>query len=118
MKVYISSHDKQYAADAAQDFRNNGCEVVSTWHDETGLAASTYDTRWWQQRLTENLEKIKTADRLVLLSGPDKYPGGKFVEAALAFANGIPVYCVGRAENGLVAGLVTAIVTHHSELCR
>lgn len=39
---------------------------------------------------------------LVLLAGPDKYTGGKFVEAGFALGRGFDVVVVGRIENGML----------------
>lgn len=49
-----------------------------------------------------DLEDIKGSDALILLAGPEKYSGGKFVEAGYAMGKGKPVVIVGRRENMLL----------------
>jgi len=45
---------------------------------------------------------VLAADALILLAGPDKYSGGKFVEAGIAIGAGKRVIVIGRRENMLL----------------
>src|SRR5262249_55092997 len=88
--VYISSHNLEEAEALAEKIRAAGHVVVSTWH------AEVYDPQWAMSPAARdgsavNLALIEhRADVLVLQSGPDKYPGGKFVEAGFAMGKGCP----------------------------
>lgn len=47
----------------------------------------------------ENFNDIRWSDALVLIAGPEKYSGGKFIEAGYAFGLGECVLILGRREN-------------------
>jgi hypothetical protein len=51
---------------------------------------------------TEDVIDVINCDSLVLVSGPDKYLGGKFVEAGIAIGLGKRVIIIGRRENMLL----------------
>ena len=48
------------------------------------------------------LPPLAGAAQLVLVAGPDRYPGGKFVEAGIAMGLGKPVVVLGHRENMLL----------------
>lgn len=103
-KIYISSHDAPEAERLAAKLRDAGHTVVSTWHLDHSPKVSASDGAWWSERREDNHDQIAEADNLVLMSGPDKYSGGKFFEAGIAHASGIPVVVLGHYENGMVSG--------------
>lgn len=106
-KVYVSSHDKVLAEKTAIRLRELGHTVVSTWHDEVSINGSKGPPPgdpWWYGRVIDNTLKINDADALLLIAGPDKYTGGKFVEYGIAAAFGKTLYILGgRFENGMVS---------------
>lgn len=109
MKYYISSHDLPAAKQLKGQLEEAGHTVVSEWHERPGgiVAVDVHDpgsSDTWTDRWTDNTRNIEAADALVLIAGPQKYPGGKFVEAGYAYKAGKPIIVLGRAENGMVLG--------------
>lgn len=99
MKIYIAAHDPRLAEAFAAE--NSDHEFTSRWHKKPFYPTDhhTLDERF--EIAIEDFNDIKRAEALVLISGPGKYPGGKFVEAGIAYGLGMPVYFVGRRENML-----------------
>lgn len=109
MRIYISCHHPDPANELAAALTVAGHEIASTWHTDTAPRPDRDDANAWAQKANDNFEQIAGADALVLIAGPDKYPGGKFVEAGYAIGLGKEVYTVGRVENGI---LYCAAVEH------
>ena len=106
MKVYISAHSPDVAEEAALFINNNNdnpdihFHVVSTWHSKPRIKKDEQCTDWeMTEKVTVNFCEIEKCDVLVLIAGPYKYTGGKFVEAGYALGLGQPVVVVGRREN-------------------
>lgn len=100
MKVYIACHSKELAQSVAKDICANH-QIVSRWHEK---AFHPTDFHSLDERYTiaiEDFNDIKRADALLLVAGPEKYSGGKFVEAGIAYGMNKPVYVLGRFENML-----------------
>ena len=100
IQVYISSHDRDGAEALAAILEAEGdIEVVSTWHDAPmgRTADKTVEER--VAIAQRNYEQIARAQVLVFQSGPDRYPGGKAVEAGIALGEGLEIVVVGRREN-------------------
>jgi hypothetical protein len=102
MKIYVSSHSKAEAVSLADRLTAAGHTVTSRWvrdttGNTTGLSADAKTLK-----ASQNYQDIEASDALVLISGPDLYPGGKFVEAGYAFALDRTVFVVGRLENLLL----------------
>lgn len=103
MKVYIASHDKALAQHAAKLVGVAGHEVVSRWHWEDEFKPTAeYPEGQRRQIAVMDHDDVCRCDALILLSGPEKYSGGKFVEAGTARGLGRPVIVVGRRENMLL----------------
>lgn len=100
MKIYIASHSKELANAFASNLPA-GFAITSRWHSKEFLPTDHHSLGDRFEIAIEDANDIKRADALVLLSGPDKYSGGKFVEAGIAYGMGKPVYFVGRRENML-----------------
>ena len=101
MKVYVACHCKEEAAKAASSLRAEGFEVVSTWHEMHRAFLPTAEHSE-DQRTTiarEDTDEVRLSDALLLIAGPEKYSGGKFVEAGIAIGLGTPVVVLGRREN-------------------
>lgn len=99
MKIYIACHSRELAQEFAASLK--GHEVTSRWHGKEFLPTGDHTVAERHAIAIEDLNDIKRADALVLIAGPDKYSGGKFVEAGIAYGMGKPVYVVGRFENML-----------------
>jgi len=101
MKIYIAAHDKELAEHKARELISKGYEVVSAWHSKEFLTTESYTVEERFDIAIEDLNDIKLADCVLLLSGPDRYSGGKFVEAGIAYGMNKPVFFCGRRENML-----------------
>lgn len=102
MRIYIASHSRELAEEAAAVFERKAYVVASRWHRKEFLPTEAHTE---QERIViaqEDYDDIASSDALILLSGPDKYSGGKFVEAGIAIGMGKPVTVVGRRENMLL----------------
>lgn len=102
MKVYVASHDRWNAHAAAGRLIDAKIDVTSRWHTKEFLPSSDHTESERADIATEDYDDITIADALVLLSGPDKYSGGKFVEAGIAIGQNKPVFVIGRRENMLM----------------
>lgn len=102
MKIYLAGDKKDRALDVHR-YLSESCgddiEFTSTWHhsEYKRTADLTED-----ERITlayDNLQKVRQADVLILVAGPEKVPGGKFVETGYALALGKQVVVIGLFEN-------------------
>jgi hypothetical protein len=60
---------------------------------------------------------VMSCDVLVLIAGPDRYSGGKFVEAGIAIGAGKRVIVMGRRENMLLWNPDIDAVDTPDEVC-
>lgn len=102
MKIYVASHDRWSALHIAGVLSEKGHAITSRWVHQTFSATETYAEADRQRIAREDMEDVLAADMLVLVAGPDKYPGGKFVEAGIALGAGKRVVVIGRRENMLL----------------
>jgi nucleoside 2-deoxyribosyltransferase len=103
MRIYVACHNPVLAESMAQKLRERGHTITSRWHDgRPFLTTDQHTLKERQQIAEEDLADVSEADALVLIAGPDKYSGGKFVEAGFALGIGLPVYVSGRRENMLL----------------
>jgi nucleoside 2-deoxyribosyltransferase len=100
-RVYIASHSKEEANLLAPKLERQGFEVVSTWHTKEFWPTEDHTLKERFMIAEEDLAEVKDSDCLVLISGPDKYSGGKFIEAGIAYGMGKRVFVYGRRENML-----------------
>lgn len=103
MKVYVACHNPDLAEGIANKLRKRGWEITSRWHDGRPFKPTEEHTH--QERMDiamMDVDGVTAADAVVLIAGPEKYSGGKFVEAGIAIGQGKPVYVVGRRENMLL----------------
>lgn len=101
-KVYVASHCRWAAEHVAHVLSAEGYEITSRWHGKPFHPTEDHPVRERQLLATEDLEDVTEADALVLVAGPQKYSGGKFVEAGIAIGQGKKVVVVGRRENMLL----------------
>lgn len=102
MKIYVASHDRWAACHAASVLRGKGHEIMSRWHEKEFLATEAHTEFERALIAKEDVDDVTASDTLVLISGPDKYSGGKFVEAGIAIGQGKRVIVIGRRENMLM----------------
>lgn len=117
MKLYIACHDQKRARKVANRLNARGFEIVSGWLNESFGKCADFDeeTRW--RFANDNFADVRRCDTLVLIAGPEKYSGGKFVEAGFAYALGKHVVIMGRRENMQCYGFHMKQVGTVSELC-
>lgn len=101
MKVYVASHCRWAACHVASELKGEH-EIVSTWHESEFLPTNEKNENERGKIATADLNEIAESDALVLVSGPDRYPGGKFVEAGIAIGLGKRLVVIGRRENMLL----------------
>lgn len=99
MKVYIASHDQELAKEAAITLIDAGHFVTSQWLGRPFNRTATYTDKEKQAIADENISDLESSDALVLISGMERYPGGKFIEAGYAAGLNKPVVIIGRREN-------------------
>ena len=102
MKVYVASHDRWAACHVASVLEGAGHAVVSMWHEKEFHPTDKHTEAERTAIAIEDCEDVARADALVLIAGPDKYSGGKFVEAGIAVGMGKRVVIIGRRENMLM----------------
>jgi nucleoside 2-deoxyribosyltransferase len=102
MKVYVASHDRWAACHVADVLERAGHAIVSMWHEKEFNPTSQHTEAERAAIAEEDFGDVARADALVLIAGPDKYSGGKFVEAGIALGQGKPVIVLGRRENMLM----------------
>jgi nucleoside 2-deoxyribosyltransferase len=102
MRVYVASHDKELASVAAHELTSGGHHILSTWHQLEFKPTDEHPE--WNRRVIakRDADEVSMADAVVLIAGPDRYPGGKFVEVGIAIGQGKPVVVIGRRENMLM----------------
>ena len=101
-KIYISCHHPDPANALAAELVAAGHEVLSKWHVDPTPRPAKDDARAWGANAERNFAAIREANVLILIAGPDRYPGGKFVEAGYALSAGRDVITVGGVENGML----------------
>jgi nucleoside 2-deoxyribosyltransferase len=102
MKIYIASHDQELAQQAADYLELMGHELVARWVWYPFNPTETHTIQERKDIAQMDADDVADCDCLILLSGPAKYSGGKFVEAGIALALGKRVVVVGVRENMLL----------------
>ena len=102
MKVYVSCHHPDPANAVADALEAAGHTVVSDWHRSDDPPPDRDDGEAWAVKAAANFTRILGCEMLVIVAGPERYPGGKFVEAGFALGLNKDVITVGRVENGML----------------
>lgn len=99
MTIYVACHDQKLAREVADAIGDAGFETTSRWLLQPFGPSNAFPEadRW--RFAAENFDDVRRADVLVLVAGPDRYSGGKFIEAGFAYGLGKPVVILGRREN-------------------
>lgn len=102
MKIYIASHNQKEAQELAERLTKAGHIITSTWINESFKRTHEYNPADRISIANKDVDEVRKSDALVLISGQDWCPGGKFVEAGVAIGLGIPVLALGHLENMLL----------------
>ena len=102
MRVYVASHDRWAACHVADILRHQGHIVTSRWHGKEFLPTLSHTEAERAEIAQEDFDDVSASDALVLIAGPDRYSGGKFVEAGIALGQGKRVVVIGHRENMLL----------------
>lgn len=103
MKLFIASHNRDYARLVKLEIERLGHESTARWiTDDRKFGSSDYEDHERRELASMDEEDVRrAADGLILLAEmPGHFvPGGKHVETGIAIALRRPVYVVGRREN-------------------
>jgi nucleoside 2-deoxyribosyltransferase len=77
-------------------------EIVSRWVNMPFNPTESHTVDERKAIAKMDADDVAACDCLILLSGPAKYSGGKFVESGIALALGKRVVVVGARENMLL----------------
>lgn len=102
MKIYVACHDRWAACHVATVLEAKGHAITSMWHYKEFKASHQHTEQERETIAVEDFYDVERADALVLVAGPDKYSGGKFVEAGIALGMRKQVVIIGRRENMLL----------------
>ena len=116
MKIYVASHCRWAGLYIAGYLQNEGHTIVSSWLTKPFKRSEEITLVDKQDIANTDTADVRNADTLVLIAGPDKYPGGKFVEAGIAIGLNIPIIVLGKLENVLLYGHNIARVDEPREI--
>ena len=102
MKIYVASHCQERAKRLATLLIAQGHIITSRWVFLAFLPTDAYLAPRRREIAEEDLQDVSSSEALILIAGPDKCPGGKFVEVGYALGLGREVYVLGRLENMLM----------------
>ena len=102
MKVYVASHCRWAGLHVSEVLKKSGLRITARWLRQEFHPTDKYSERDRQGIASQDMIDVLAADALVLIAGPDKYAGGKFVEAGIAMGAGKRVIVIGRRENMLL----------------
>lgn len=102
MKVYVASHCILEGQRVASVLSEAGHVVSSRWLNSEFKPTEQYVEPERSVIAQEDFDDVAASDALVLVAGPDRYPGGKFVETGIALGMGKRVVVIGRRENMLI----------------
>lgn len=102
MKIYVAAHCRWAGLHIAAVLRAAGHEITSRWLDQPFNPTGSVPLEERPGIAQQDAEDVIASDALVLIAGPDRYPGGKFVEAGVALGRGIKIVVIGRLENMLM----------------
>jgi nucleoside 2-deoxyribosyltransferase len=101
-RIYVASHCRWAGLHVASVLEAAGHMIVSSWLKEPFGRVEEYSDDDRKRIAKMDFTDIRRGDFLVLVAGPDRYPGGKFVEAGIALGLGKTVIVIGRRENMLL----------------
>lgn len=102
MKIYVAAHCRWAGNHVATVLREAGHQITSRWLDMEFKPTDQHSSNEKPAIAQIDFDDDAEADALVLLAGPERYPGGKFVEAGIALGLGRRVVVIGRRENMLM----------------
>ena len=101
MNLYIACHDHTLAQASAVLLQRHH-KIVSTWHQNPLEPTRTLSEAERRRQAARDLEEIDQSGAVLIISGEEKYSGGKFFEAGYGLGKGKKVYFLGRRENLLL----------------
>jgi nucleoside 2-deoxyribosyltransferase len=102
MNIYVASHCRWAGLHVALVLEDEGFRIVSRWLDQEFKPTDQFTEATRRDIAVQDTLDVLACDALVLVAGPDRYPGGKFVEAGIAIGAGKRVIVIGRRENMLL----------------
>lgn len=99
MKIYVACHCQKRAREVAEELFAAGFEITSRWLEQPFGPSDTFDDATRRRYAAENFDDVRNSDALVLVAGPARYSGGKFIETGFAYGLGKYVLILGRREN-------------------
>ena len=102
MKIYVASHCKLAGLHVATVLESADHFITARWLHSEFKPTEQYSAQAKFTVAQEDYDDVVASEALVLVAGPDKYSGGKFVEAGIALGLGKRVVVVGRRENMLL----------------
>lgn len=105
IKVYIAGHNQEEAkalADSLCQKEPSRIRISAKWLAASFNPTATHTDEEKEEIADADVADVYGSDVLVLMAGPEKYSGGKFVEAGFAIGQRKPVVVYGRRENMLL----------------
>lgn len=104
INIYIASHSQKEAVALADEILQQPARfsISAAWLTTSFNPTSTHTDEEKEEIADIDVADVGRSDVLVLMAGPDKYSGGKFVEAGIALGQKKPVVVYGRRENMLL----------------
>jgi hypothetical protein len=99
--IYVASKVKH--AEMWKGLRQAGEPIISTWIDEAGEG----QTKDYGELAVRCLSEIGTATALIVYCESGELLKGALLEAGVALASGVPVYCVGTCNS------ISRVFIHH-----
>jgi nucleoside 2-deoxyribosyltransferase len=102
MKLYVAAHCRWAGSHVAAVLSERGHQITARWLSQPFGATTDYTPETCRDIAQQDMDDVCAADGLVLVAGPDRYSGGKFVEVGIALGTGKRVVVIGRRENMLM----------------
>lgn len=115
MKVYIASHCWWAGLYCAHILEAMGHKITSRWLHLPFNSTETYSEASRADLAVMDYDDVVRSDALLLVAGPDRYSGGKFVETGIAMGIGLPITVLGRRENMLMWLPPVRVIDHPAQ---
>lgn len=102
MNIYVASHCRWAGLHVALVLEDAGHRITSRWLGQEFKPTEQFTPEMRRDIARQDTLDVLASDALVLIAGPDRYPGGKFVEAGIAIGAQKSVIVMGRRENMLL----------------
>lgn len=105
INIYLAGHNQKESKALAEllcQKEPSRFTITAKWLDMTFNPTSTHTDEEKEEIADTDVADVGRSDVLVLMAGPEKYSGGKFVETGIALGQKKPVVVYGRRENMLL----------------